>query len=511
MNNENNHEKFDHQHPLSSEEPKVHTQPEFESSVVSAPKSKSKLPLLIVGVLVVAVALFFALPAIKNSAIAKDPAKHVMYSFAKTQQEQSVSSTILMSARVDEKAENIESYFENFSTNPQSLIQYINALADNFKLRIDSNVIASEETIFSGDFQAKIQYQDKNFLTLIGSLKPWEIVMESPELYSKSMYFDINGMVQQEMAFDLNSLDILGYMNILREQDELYKKVIDHSKPYQDILYNFLKDHVEKLPGGSINLYPEEKNESITVYNYKLNLSDIGVSKISDLYIQLLEQAKQDANIKALILDRTDKIIDKAINDKDYEKFGATQEEFQSTTADLRKSLDEEFENSIDNAISDLRALSENTESQQMMPMPEMTLSIDKNHLLRQIRMMYALAVPDSPPILFSQIATYNAFGSDVTVAPSLPTDGVNLYELAYMPQPPADLIKEIGGNLTSKILSGEAMEALLKDAQDKKNLLPESERDAIANGLSEGVDQIKGSISFLLMFMSSDATPGTP
>lgn len=509
MNNENNNERFDNPTPLSNEESAVHTQQAFDPTV-AVPKTKNKLPIFILGALVVVIALFFALPAIKNSALTKDPVKHIMYAFMKTQQEQSVSSTLIMNGRVDDQAENVESHFENFSTNPQSLIQYINALADNFTLRIDSNVIASEENLFNGDFTAKIKYQDKNFLTLIGSINPWDVVFESPELYSKPMYVDINQVAQQEMAIDLNSLDILGYMNILREEDELYKKLLDNAQPYQDIIYNFLKDRVEKLPGGSINLYPDEKNESITVYNYKLNLSDMQMSEISDLYIQLLEQAKKDANIKALVLDRTDKIINKVIADKDYEKFGATEEEFQSATSDFRKSLDEDFEKSIDDSIAGLRQMSEDVATQDIM-MPEITLSVDKEHRVRQIRMSYAIPAPDVPPLMLSQIVTYNAFGSDVVIAPPLPKDGLNLYELSSMAEPPKDLFKEVGGNLTSKILSGEAIEALLKDAQDKKDILPESERDAIANGLSEGIDQIKGSISFLLMIMGSDAAPGTP
>lgn len=479
----------------------------FDSPQSSKPP-KSKLPILIVAIVILIGGIIFALPAIKNQTITKDPATHILYAVANTEKETAISSTVTVSGRIDDGAADVETYFADYSSNPQSLIRYINALADNFAFRFDTNTVTDDTNLFTGDFTAKLQYQDKNFVTLIGSIKPWEIVLESSDLYSKPMYFDINEFTQKEMALDLSSIDVLGYINLLREEDELYKKLLENKEPYQTILIDFLKSRAEKLPGGSINL---PQGDSITVYNYKINASNTGYQDIADTYAKIFEIAKNDPNLKAFVLDRTDKIIAKAIQDKDYEKFGATEEEFKTVTADVRKTVDTEYEKVLDQQIEDFRQAQSQLETT-MLPFPEITLSIDKEHRIRQIRMMHHIATPDAPPILLSQVFTYNAFGNDVVIAPSLPKDGVNLYELASMPEPPKDMIKEVGTNLTAKILSGEAMEALLKDAQDKKDILPENERDAIANGISQSVDEFKGSISFMLMFMGGDlGVSGTP
>lgn len=478
---------------------------DFAPQIPPQTKPKKNLPLLIGAVVIVAALIAFIAPKLMGSQIAKDPIGHVMLAAMNTSKEKAFSSTVIMDGRIDESSPEALAELEMMTGDTAALAKYINALAGNFRLRADSNTIYSEDKLFASDFDARLQYADKNFIRFQGSMSPWKFVFQSDDLYSKPLYLDLGQLAEQEAGFNLNDIDIPGYIAILTEKDELSKKVEGNAKAYEEPIREFLKDKIEPLPKGhKITVYEGGKESLIDGYGYKFNG---GIEEIYELYAVILEKAKTDENVKALILDRMNKIVDKAVADKDYEKFGATEEEFTSTTKEMINELDTNYESKLDEAIAQLRDTSSQFEAlmgSQGEVSYDIILSIDKQHRLRQYEVTYRMN-----PIIMKQTITYNAFGGDVK--PNIieaSSDAVDLYALANQPQPPTEMIEEIADNLMEKVLSGEAMDALLQDAQDKKDLLPEDERDAIANGIGQAVDNMKGSIGFMKMMFTGTGTP---
>lgn len=470
-----------------------------------SPQKKKNLPILI-GVILVAVALIaFGASKLLGSQITKDPVGHVLLAAMNTSKEKAMSSTMIMSGQINEADPQALETLSSLSGDTAALAKYINALAGNFRLRMDSNTVYSEEELFHADMDLKIQYGDKEFVRFLGSLSPWTFVFKSDDLYSKPFYFDLGKFTENEIGFNLSEIDFAGYVKILSEEDELLKKVESNSKVYEETIREFLKDKIEPLPKGhKITVYEEGQEKTIDGYGYKYTGS---LDSIYELYALVLEKAKSDENVKALLLDRMNKVVDKAVADKDYEKFGATEDEFTSVAKEAIAELETNYESKLDEAITQIR----NTASQLNSLMTsqgevsyDMVLSIDKDHRLRRYDFHYAIS-----PMILSQSITYNKFGSDVK--PNImeaSAESVDLYELINQPQPPTEMIEEVADNLTENVLSGEAMEALLQDAQDKKELLPADERDALANGVGQAVDQMKGAIAFMKMMFVGTGTP---
>lgn len=478
---------------------------DFHKETTTPPPSRKspnkKLPLIIAAVVILVAGIAFGIPGIKNYMLTKDPVNHILYAFMETSKESSYSSTTILTGRVNQDSPEAVNSFSNMSTNPESFVEYINTLAGNFQLRIDSNAKYDDKDLFVSDMKARLRYNDKNFLTINGGFRPWALVLQSEDLYSKPLVFDMNRIIKEEAGIDLNEIDMPGYLKIVTEKDEAYNNLSNNKQAYYDVIHKRLTDKLEKLPNSTIPVYQGDKEDKVSVYNYKVNLT---LDELYSLYADVLEVVKTDEKSKAFALDRYDKVVAKMIADKDYEQLHAmtvepmTEEEFKEITASLRQDIDARFGETVDQSISQLREMEEQLKDMSEQMKYDMTLSIDKKHRLRQYTMNF-----DADPMILSQVVTYNAFGSAVKVTPvEIPADAVDLYEISNQPEPPKAMIKEMADNLTSKVLSGEAMEAFLKDAQDKKEILPENERDAIANGISESVDQLKGSIGFMLMMM---------
>lgn len=439
----------------------------------------------VVAIVVVGLAM---IPVIKNYMITKDPINHIMYSAMQTEKEKNVNATLSIKTELDEKIAVNQGMFDYMSQDPEAMAKFANSLLKKFEIIYDINMITDDDKdIFKMDAGLGINYSGKTLLDGEFYLKPWELGVKAPMLYEKPFYVDVNDILKEEgYDFDLNDIDFKAYLDLLQKEDDLYKAVAKNYEPYRKVIYDYLDGKVEKLDENKItlNVYGEEKEIKAT--KYKLN---IDILSIYDLYADILEIAKEDENVKALVEARVKELRELVLTNKDYEKFGLTEEEFTEGMDELEKEMSNNWDKGIDKMITELKSFSTMPELSQLKNFDtEFILAIDKKHMIRQVEFSM-----QSEFLKIHEVISYNAFGNDVKVnIQENSEDKINIMDLENNEALAQEISGEVIKNLGSELIGGEAVETLVSDIKAESKILPEQESQQIVNGIDMMLSQVK-------------------
>lgn len=450
---------------------------------------------VILAVVLVGVAALAMYPAIKNNMITKDPINHIMYSSVKTGEETNVNATISVKTELDEKLAVERGVFDYMSQDPEAMAKFANSLLKKFEILYDVNMITEDgNDLFKMDAGLGMNYSGKTLIDGKFYLKPWELGIRVPKLYKKPLYVDINEAIKAEgYEFDLNDIDFKAYIDLIEKEDDLYKAVANNYEPYKKVIYDYLQGKVEKLDGDTItlNVYGEEKEIKATKYKLNINILDI-----YDVYADLLEIAKEDQAVKALVEARVKEFKDLVNSNKDYEKVGLTEEEFNEEMKKIEDEITNNWNEGIDEIISEFKSISDQPEFASLEKFDSSCIiAIDKKHIMRQIEFEM-----QSEFIKIKEVVSYNAFGQDVKVdIPKDENDKVNLMSLENDEALVQELGQEVVTNLASELFGGEAIETLIADIKSEAKVLPAEESEQIINNVDAMLQQIQMTLPFML------------
>ncbi|WP_079493079.1 synaptonemal complex protein 1 [Maledivibacter halophilus] len=448
----------------------------------------NKKNIALIAVLVIVVAGLAMIPAIKNYMITKDPINHIMYSSVQTGKEKNVNATISIKTELDEKLALEQGMFNQMSQDPEAMAKFANSLLKNFEILYDINMITDDDKdIFKMDAGLGINYSGKTLIDGNFYLKPWELGIKAPKLYEKPFYVDFNEVIKEEgHDINLNDIDFKAYIDLIQKEDELYKAVAKNYEPYRKVVYDYLDGKVEKLDDNKItlNVYGQEKEIKGT--KYKLN---IDILSIYDLYADILEVAKKDENVKALVQARVKELKELVINNKDYEKFGITEEEFNEGMKELEDEINNNWDKGMDTLIAEFKSFSDMPELEELKNFDsEFILAIDKEHMIRQFELGMQTEF-----LKINEVVSYNAFGDDVKVnIEENAEDKINIMELETNQALVQEIGKEVVTNLGSELIGGEAVEALVSDIKTESKTLPAEESQQIVNSVEMMLSQAK-------------------
>jgi hypothetical protein len=459
-------------------------------------KMNKKTMAVILAVVVVCVAALGIYPVVKNNMITKDPINHIMHSSIKTGKETNANATVSITAELDEKLALEQGAFDYMSQDPEAMAKFANSLIKKFEILYDINMITEEgNELFKMDAGLGMNYNGKTLIDGKFYLKPWELGIELPKLYKKSLYVDINEVLKEEgYDYNLNDIDFKAYLDLIRKEDDLYKAVVKNYQPYKQVIYDYLQGKVEKLDGDNtiaLNVYGEQKEMKVTKYKLNINIVDI-----YDVYADILEIAKKDAAVKALVEARVKEFKDLVIKNKDYEKFGLTEEEFNEGIKEMEDEIANNWEKGIDEVISEFKSIPSQPEFAALKKHDSSCIiAIDKEHIMRQIELGM-----QSEFIKIKEVVSYNAFGKDVKVStPKEESDKVNLMKLKDDEALTQEIAQEVIKNLGSELFGGEAIEALVSDIKEEAKVLPAEESEQIINNIDGMINQIQMTLPFML------------
>lgn len=457
-----------------------------------------KTKLIVLSVILVAVVALVAVPVVKNYMITKDPINHIMYSTVKTDKEDNVSSTISIKAELDEKLAVEKGVFNQVSQSPEDMAKFANTLLKNFEILYNINVVTDDvDDVIKMDADIGMNYSGKNIINGKMNFKPWQAGIEVPKLYDKSFYVDINEVLKKEgYEFDLKDIDIKAYLDLIKKEDDLYKAVEENYEPYKDVFYNFLEGKVEKLDSNTITLKASGEEKELKATKYKLN---VNIMDIYDVYADILEVAKKDENVKALVTSRVEEFKNLVIENKDYEKADLTEEEFKEGMKKIQDGIEKDWDKSIDEMITQLRSVSDMPEMAQAKNIDSnFIIAIDKDHMIRQIELGMQTEF-----IKIKETVSYNAFGDEVKVnIQEKDENRVNLLELEQNQALAQEIGSEAVNNIGSELLGGEAVEALIADIKTESKVLPENEGELIRNNVNSMINQARMFLPFMLQGM---------
>lgn len=253
---------------------------------------------------------------------------------------------------------------------------------------------------------------------------------------------------------------------------------------------------VEKLGKATVTVDVNGTVSEVPVVQYKINLS---MDDIYGMYIELINVAKDDENVKAFVFDRINKVEALVIEKEDYMMFGIEKEEFTTGMAEMKAELTDNWASSLGQVVEEITSQRDLMKEMAMeQSLTNMILSIDKANIMRQVSVDII-----TEAFVMNETITYNAFGDDVVV-PAIPTGETvrELYEIMNDEIKMATLQEEVITNLQSKLLAGEAVTALLSDVKTDVELLPEAEREAMIQQFEESVSGMQMMLPFMLSGM---------
>jgi len=313
------------------------------------------------------------------------------------------------------------------------------------------------------------------------------------------LYLDIQEALDASGSeVQLKDVNLSAYLKALYEKDEAYNAVMNNAKAYEPAIRGLLEGEgkVEKLGKGTVTVDVNGVTSEVPVIQYKLNLS---MDDIYGMYVELIKVAKTDENVKAFALDRINKIEALVVENEDYAMFGLEKEEVTAGFAEMKTELTENWESSLDELATML--MDQRTEMNDLgveQDLAGLVLSIDKENTMRQMSIDIL-----TEGFMMNETITYNAFGDDV-VMPEIPTgdDVRDIFEIANDEIKMATLTEEVITNLSSKLLGGEAVTALLSDVKTDVEMLPEGEREAMVQQFEESVSGMQMMLPFMLSGM---------
>jgi hypothetical protein len=458
-----------------------------------------KMLIAIIVVAVLGLGGVFGYPMIKQAMLESNPVNHILYSGVQTNDEKAVDATVTLAFGLDE-AKMIETGAFDGSEDPAAMAKFVNTLVSRVELDYD---VLTRMDYDTNDLQVvagmSLNYKDIPALEMNANFKPWEASLELPQVVNGPLYLNIQEVLDASGSeIQLKDVDLAAYLKAIYEEDAAYTAIMNNSSAYETVFRNLLEGEgkVEKLGKSTITVETNGVTSEVPVVQYKLNVT---MDDIYGMYIELIKVAKTDENVKAFALDRINKIETLVITNEDYAMFGVSKEEVEAGFAEMKTELTDNWETALDEAATEISSQRIQLEELGMsQSLSNMVLSIDKQNIMRQVSLDIV-----TEGILMTETVTYNAFGDDVVI-PAMPTkeEARDLFAIMNDEIKVSTLQEEVLTNLSSKLLAGEAVTALLSDVKTDVEVLPEAEREMMVQQFEESVSGMQMMLPFMLSGM---------
>jgi len=456
-----------------------------------------KTLIAIVVVAVLGLGGVFGYPMIKQAMLESNPVNHILYSGVQTEEETAVDASLTLTFGLDE-AKMVETGTFAGSEDPEAMAKFVNTLVS--RLAVDYDMVTKMD-YEANDLQVAggmaLTYKDIPAIELSANVKPWEASVEAPQMVNGPLYVDIQQVLDASGSdIQLKDVDLAAYLKAIYEKDAAYTAIVDNASAYETVFRNLLEGKVEKMGKSTITVETNGVTSEVPVVQYKLNTT---MDDIYGMYIELINIAKTDENVKAFTLDRINKIEALVMANEDYAMFGVAKEEVEAGFAEMKTELTDNWETSLDQVATEISSQRVQLKELGMtQDITDMILSIDKENIMRQVSLDVV-----TEGIRITEVITYNAFGDDV-VMPAMPTkeEARDIYEIMNDEVKARTLQEEVLTNLSSKLLAGEAVTTLLSDVKTDAEMLPEAEREMIVQQFDESVSGMQMMLPFMLSGM---------
>jgi len=220
-----------------------------------------------------------------------------------------------------------------------------------------------------------------------------------------------------------------------------------------------------------------------------------------DLYIDLMNEARNDDELKVLVKSKAIELMNLVLSSGDYEVMGIDKAELETAISDFDTNFDTEWNTGLDEAMAMYQDMKDQMNTTLVTDINyDITVAIDNKYQIRQ--MSYAM---DMMGISMAQTVTFNAFDGDVVPETlATPENSISILTLSE----DEDLAAETGYDILDQgltnIIEGEALNTLMTDLKTYAEVLPADEKEGIvglATYFFENKDMLKSLIMMNLGF----------
>ncbi len=408
----------------------------------------------------------------KGIIIKSNPVNYLLYS-ATQNKHTAVDSSIKASFAIDETA--MTESLGYFSADPEAMAKFVTSLVN--KVAISGNVVMKSD-MDKKEFYLKenlsFDYADKSMLNLGMGLTQEQLAIDSKTLYNKSFTMskaELFQLIKDESGIDLSELHFNKYIDLLKmEKDPLYKALVKNYKGYEKILREGLVN-LEK--GDKVNVTLSD-GKTIKCDELKVSLT---MDEMLKLYIDLLNEAKTDENLKALIKSKTIEVLNLVISSEDYVLLQLEKSDIEAAIEEIDTNFDIEWNKAIEEMVTTYQDAQYQL-SQALVDTGayDIKIAIDGKYNIRQ--MSYSF---DMMGFKMAQSIVYNAYDADVkTEALVAPQDSISIMSLVEDEALATEIGYDIVDQGLTNVIEGEALNQLMTDLKANSEMLPADERDSI-------------------------------
>lgn len=448
----------------------------------------------IIAVLVLVVGIFAFMSTGKDDVT---PAQTIADAISNNTIQRNINAEVALKVAIDEKKAKESGLFDAYTSDSEAMAKYANSLLDKTEIKYGLNLITKENdsNTFKMDYSVGLYYDKKDIAALTAYFQPWELGVMVPKIYDKAVTFDLKEIMEEEgINNPFKGIDISKYIDVVLKKDKLLEDLTKSQAKYNQVVADYYSETAEKAGSETIvvDVYGKEKKVKTNKFSAKMDLS-----KSNDLNLKIMKVAAEDENLKAFLLDRFDAVTKIALESKDYEKLGATEEEFNLFIEQAHEAFNTDWAKALESGLEkytdEVNKMNADLAKEGINPIVDVTVYIDENGVLR--RQSLEMGIKE---FKINVNMTINAFGDDVKVG-VCEEDKISLNDIENDPSVIQGIQSQAIKNL-GNILSSDAIETLIKDAKANSKMLPDGEGEKLNQMIDQTMGQLRMALPFMLM-----------
>lgn len=411
---------------------------------------------------------------VKNMIIKSDPFNHLFYSMTQNRYN-SVEARIEGKLEVDETM--LQSSLAYFTADPQAMSKFVSSVLNEINLSGDAKMAydIKKKSIYLNE-NIHMNYSDKKMLSIGVAFDGDQLLLTSEALTDKGFHLtkqDVFDLIQTYGGVDVSEVDFDKYIDILdMENDPKYKAVEKNYKGYE----NILRQKLVGLKKGSVVQVVLADGKSVKCDTIELEMT---IDEMTSLYIALLNEAKYDDALKALVKAKAMEVLTLMYESGDYQKMGIPESEMTGALQEVDTGFEDAWTTGIDQMVRTYQEMQYELQRASVEPFKYMiTVAIDSKYNIRMVDYSTNLM-----GVAMKQRIYYDSFG--LKVDQTIDADASKVIsvkkmidEPVYAEETAVALLEESIG----KFFDGEALEYFMNDLEQKAAVLPEMEANAIVD-----------------------------
>lgn len=446
---------------------------------------KSIIAIVIILCVVIVGAVGFTV--VKGIMIKGNPVNYLLYSATQSKHE-AYEANFKASFGVDK--ETLASSLGYFSADPEAMASFITSIVDQLSINGDIIMQASVEKKKLYVSEAlSIDYGDKSLVDFGVGLTQEQLSLGSNTFYDKRFTLskeELFQLIKDENGIDLSELHFNKYIDLLNmEKDPLYKTLVKNYKGYETII----RDALVNLKKGDKVSVKLSNGKEIKCDELQVSLS---MDEMIKAYINLINEAKTDENLKALAKSKVLEIMNLVISSEDYKILQVEKADLETAIEEIDTNFESEWNKAMDEMITTYQDMQYQIgQTGADIATYNIAVAIDNKYNIRKIS--YNM---DMMGFVMKQEVVYNAYDKDVEIPTlSIPEESVSIVNLIKDETAASDIGYDMIDQGLTNIIKGEALNQLMSDLKTNSEILPADEKEgilSIANYFFENKEMLK-------------------